>query len=386
MHVRFVLADLLKSVPSISPRTTMDPDHENWHVRQGAILTGGGKLLRQSAVHVDYLPSDLPHFHLSRGTSKQVFEAWITANRRSMSIIGCWSRPLFSGGWLESTSADTEAFNLQTPSLFIDMRFPLARSIPSSRGSFSDCTVAELRMLARQHCFGGYSLPEPTSDTKSTSAAQPLVFTRHHIVDWNYHPSYARPRPNRWWVEISDETPHGPLSFKEHSTVRDEHGVPVYMERWQRREPLLTQKYLACRKGNDMFVCVGQHFAIALDRPPTGLLVNKSDCSGGGAFFVDYLLSIGKRAEAEAYLSLEGSCGLIPDVPGPWTIRRSTLPWREGTDLLHQASFTLLFDKRKLKQLAWMGEDGRAGVWDVLECNWTEEELRAFFPQVRSKL
>lgn len=137
-------------------------DFYDWHVKQGQILTGEGKLLKQSSAFVDFLPYDLPHFHLVQGSSNEAFRRWIKLDRRSNTIIGCWSRPLFTGGFLESTEADTEAYNLQTPSLFIDMRFPKARpSSLSHRKSLEDCDVEDLRALGRQHCFAGYSLPEP---------------------------------------------------------------------------------------------------------------------------------------------------------------------------------------------------------------------------------
>lgn len=47
-------------------------------------------------------------------------------------IAGAWRRPLFVGGWTHSDgfSSDGETtFNLQTPSVFLDMRIPKAGEV-----------------------------------------------------------------------------------------------------------------------------------------------------------------------------------------------------------------------------------------------------------------
>jgi hypothetical protein len=60
------------------------------------------------------------------------------------------------------------------------------------------------------------------------------VLTRHHFIDWNYHPYHPRSRPNKWWVQVQgngkDSSGYAE-SFKEFSTVRDQNDVPVYMVR-----------------------------------------------------------------------------------------------------------------------------------------------------------
>ena len=198
-----------------------------------------------------------------------------------------------SGGWLESTSADTAAFNLQSSTMFIDMRIPTNRPRDLClRTCLQDCSDFELRILSRQHCFAGYTLPEEENDRKS---GEP-VFTRHHIVDWNYHPSFPRSRPNRWWVVLQTPTtydsatvatsstdksrctkeaePYLPASFKEFSTTRDSHGVPIYFERWQRISPLGMQRerrVVLWRPGSDSYrtavlLVIGNHFACCVDR------------------------------------------------------------------------------------------------------------------------
>lgn len=201
-----------------------------WGMKQSHILTGGGIIESRSKPGVDFTEEDLPHYLLKKKIVRQTIRKWLDQNIRSHCIVGAWGRPLFSGGWMESTDDDTESFNLQTPSIFIDMRIPVERPTLRirMRQNLGECSDFELRMLARQHCFSGYSYLEAPKDGTP-------VFTRHHIIDWNLHPAYPRSRPNRWWVETkaiskdSKGTVGATESFKEFSVIRDQYNVPVYM-------------------------------------------------------------------------------------------------------------------------------------------------------------
>lgn len=209
-------------------RAGMDTDRLlEWGSTQSHILTGGGIIETYSQPGKDFTEEDLPHFLLKKRIIRQTMRKWLDEGRKSKSIIGAWNRPIFVGGWMESSVQDTEAFNLQTPSVFIDMRIPTAR--PTSRlrvkHSLQSCSDEELRILSRQHCFAGYSLS--SLDERGNE-----VFTRHHFLDWNYHPSYPRSRPNRWWVQKKETKTHSDApteSFKEFSVIRDSNDVPVYM-------------------------------------------------------------------------------------------------------------------------------------------------------------
>ena len=386
-----------------------------WSSTQGSILTGGGELEKHSTLGVDYEESELPHFHKRERTSRKQFLAWLQENRRSFDIVGCWSRPAFAGGWRESSSADTEAFNLQTPSIFIDLRIPKARPVTQlrSRGSLSRCSDMDLRLLARQHCFAGYSLPVPDP------AGGPLHFTRHHVIDWNYHAAFPRNRPNRWFIthDAKQQRAGVASTFKEFSFVRDENGLPVYYERWARHAgDSGGSKYLAMRRKSGcpvqarrlglpstpdaLFVVVGNHFALAVDRPEPLLLPGEP--GGGGPAHVDYALSHGKRDEALNYLSLEGTYGQLwhqtpsqeeqeqpSKAPAPsWTILRSMQPWKEGTCLYRAGEKVELEfgSDGVLRRVAWRGEE-----WDVLECSFSSDELNVIFPtagnvSIRAKL
>ncbi|CAN0554677.1 unnamed protein product, partial [Ectocarpus sp. 8 AP-2014] len=54
----------------------------------------------------------------------------------------------------------------------------------------------ELRLFARRHAFAGY-----TRGAKQHGRLEGSVATRHHCIDWNYV-GEARPRPNKWRVEM----------------------------------------------------------------------------------------------------------------------------------------------------------------------------------------
>ena len=60
-----------------------------WTQLQARILTANG---RANAYFTDFKPEELPHHHLRRGTMPiltKTAPAW---------AVGCWARPLFSGG------------------------------------------------------------------------------------------------------------------------------------------------------------------------------------------------------------------------------------------------------------------------------------------------
>lgn len=420
----------------------MEPELATWQQVQGSIVTGGGQLTVHSSLDKDFVMSDLPHFLLQNNLSHDTFRRWIDADRRSFSIIGCWCRPIFAGGWAESSLHDTEAYNLQTPSLFIDMRFPLKR--PSDRlkelGPLENYSTLDLRILARQHCFSGYSLPESMSSEQYTlSQSKYPVFTRHHIIDWNLHPTFPRNRPNRWWVEVNDAG-EGSGSFKEHSIIRNKDtNLPVYFERWERIPPYPHQreKYFAARKilrqgrreRDCVLIVTGNHFALVVDRDTVAATTlsksntNSGDemkhlqrhCGGGGAAYVEYLLNpaihdaqalMENTKKARAYLDLEGSYGLVVRPTsskegvspvalqvGFWTVVRSTHPWKENQSIFGEFDFVrFTCGNKKPVKFLWTTAQGsqprdlgnqsshRYGEWEILECSFTMSELAQVFP------
>ena len=250
-------------------------NHLDWTNKQGRILTANGRAneyyTKQNGF--PFQNDELPHHHLINGNTHKVFAEWAsklsatstttTAASSSSSddgvptsttttalpdtspICGAWSRPLFCGEWEHSTSNDETVFNIQTNSLFIDLRIPKSRRsvIPTdgtdkttvtSLGQLSD---EELRLYARQHIFGGYSViskpslskPQVTMNNQKAQVDDRPCCVRHHCIDWNFV-GVGRPRPNKWWIDMH----RSEKMWKEVTFATDHHGQHYYMERWER--------------------------------------------------------------------------------------------------------------------------------------------------------
>ena len=228
----------------------MEVDYFDWNEIQRYIVNGGGSLLENWK---DFDPQKLPNYLLEKRITWKTFLNWIAKGNTSSQIVGVWKRPIFCGGWKESSFHDSIVLNFQTPSIFIDIRIPVKRNemlIKCNKNfktvnSLSECSNKELRILSRQHCFSGYSLPEPNDCKMNGVYGQ--VYTRHHIIDWNYHPKHPRPRPNQWWVELSPNNE----SYKEYSVIRDKNNnIPVYFERWDRVPGDNPSKFFAARRAS----------------------------------------------------------------------------------------------------------------------------------------
>ncbi|CAM9996574.1 unnamed protein product, partial [Discosporangium mesarthrocarpum] len=285
---------------------------EDWSAKQGRILTGGGRLNElYQPPHFPFCEDELPQYHKLNQTTWEAFRAWRSEGVGFGHIIaGAWTRPLFVGGWEHTDNAAGElVYNLQTPSIFLDMRIPKAGLAKlSHHKGFHTMSLEDLRAFARRHAFAGYtktcaagtlgspSVPGPreygvcavgaggvivteTGDREGGRAAgirgeNSFVATRHHAIDWNFV-GRLRPRPNKWRVEMG---PSGDV-WKEWGFAKDEHGQHVYMERWERlpggrgdclslrRRPSASQPSLP-----DAFLVVcGDHFGVVVDRCPPSL-------------------------------------------------------------------------------------------------------------------
>jgi len=272
------------------------------------------------------------------------------------------------GGFREHTDADTDVYNVQTPSLFIDLRFPRARDVlvsqlPSTVQCVGDLTTQQLRLLARQHCFAGYSLPDWSSGS--------LAVTRHHIIDWNYSAQFPRSRPNQWRVQLSEDR----SSFKEWSVAVDEFGQSVYMERWQRRPEDDPGRYLALYRSCGspaVLVVVGDRFAFAEDRGTCPIVDGAR--GGGCAVLADAAADCGSREALEQLVGIAGCTGLVSSGDGrmPWTIERSTHPWLEGTQLCLSAA---VLDSQSFEI------DGQR--WEMAECSMTCADVLGLLQSAR---
>jgi hypothetical protein len=88
----------------------------------------------------------------------------------------------------------------------VDVR-PYSPDGCDSRVVLSGLTLDELRALSRQHCFAGYSLVAPGQGPGEGQLEyihhKLPVCSRHHAIDWNYHPDFLRSRPNKWLYDAS---------------------------------------------------------------------------------------------------------------------------------------------------------------------------------------
>lgn len=293
--------------------------HLDWSSKQGRILTFAGRAEEFYKADM-FAEEELPHYELDHGTAQRSFLHWQeeaargkALSARGAGIVGCWSRPLFlgRGGFENTTDATEEVFNMQAPGLFIDLRIPVQRAqlVDPSRTAAgpADLSDSEIRYLARQHVFGGFSriIVEGVAgaSTKATADAADdaqCVCVRHHFIDWNYigHP---RTRPNKWSIEHPPQrrsaaagTGSNPGDIVERGTVWMEHsfaphprtGQPYYSERWARRThdaqgdgrvvSLLSRNPAskgACGRGGAkaIVIVIGQRFSYLVQPSDRGL-------------------------------------------------------------------------------------------------------------------
>eukprot|EP00053_Salpingoeca_punica_P006421 m.60791 g.60791 ORF g.60791 m.60791 type:complete len:398 (+) comp13682_c0_seq1:96-1289(+) len=383
---------------------------DDWTARQGHILTGGGLASKCYVEGRDYKsPDDLPHTHKIAGTAFPVFLQWRRQGKSNPLIVGAWSRPLFSGGWTEDSDKETAVVNIQTPSLFIDFRVPYSRPAAFARRSgFDSLSMAELRVLARQHCFAGFSLV----------SGSPPVCVRHHAIDWNPSP---RRLPNKWRIQLKADG----STFKEYCFANDEHGQAVYMERWQRldngpylalwRTPSTTSSSSSNTTSSnstsssssspyEMLLVVGNRFTYIRDRPKplpsfahadqTPSLANLADAAPDRETLVallDLECSTGTIfADVSSSSSTATAAAAAPRSNFPsWRITMSTLPWRQGRSLLTPGDVRLEKDADAPKLGAVTTPSAAAArpatvriwgePWTVFENSFTASELARIF-------
>ncbi|KAA8498497.1 hypothetical protein FVE85_6082 [Porphyridium purpureum] len=343
----------------------LDEDRERrrlaWSATQAHILTGGGRLSRyytRERFRVD----ELPHYYLLRdGAIHDVISAWLHDEQRMKKtsvqtkhvLNGAWRRTEFRGG--DYVDTDTDVFNVQAGHLFVDLRFPADRaSFGTHAKRLEDLSARELRILARQHCFAGYGI-FTRQDTSGRKEAM-NVCTRHHAIDWNYHPQFPRQLPNKWRFVLGPD--HGVqetqsandvcgvpgatfLSFEEYSVINDFLGRPLYFESWSRyprdsngARVLALRRIRRTQGGSDAaaYLCIsGVHFAYAIDERSYSRLAVKGAVAGGCANLVDAAYRDDDIQLMRDLLRIEGSYGRVDK---DWTILKSTYPWREGEKLL----------------------------------------------------
>mmetsp|Transcript_62558 Transcript_62558/g.148973 ORF Transcript_62558/g.148973 Transcript_62558/m.148973 type:complete len:354 (+) Transcript_62558:148-1209(+) len=341
----------------------------DWSAKQGYILTGGGKIEEHyNAPLFPWTKDELPHYHKMQGDTWEAFQGWKREGRSSPLVEGAWSRPLFVGGFQHTDSATEAVFNLQSASLFIDLRIPRGPNF-RGRSGFDDLTDNELKLFARRHCFAGYSL----LNHAPFSVENPPVCVRHHCLDWNFS-GKMRPRPNKWRIEMDESRE----VWKEFGYAKDLYGQHVYMERWEQLPggtgPSLALAHVVDGTRVDGILIVqGDHFNFARDRAtPQPADPRIADAPGLQAA-VDTLVDAGERALAIEHLSFQGCHGrtrAVGSLP-PWTVDCALQPWTEGKPLVAPGALSLSPDGQRV---LWGGE-----IWEVVENSFTPSGLQALF-------
>ena len=220
-----------------------------WSGRQSWILSGGGVAER---VYASFGDEELPHHYVARcGAADSVkrFFDWRSSSERRWPLVGAFRRPLFFGGGDFTTEVEENCCNVQTSSIFVDVRIPTRRDAALSEAKTKE---ERLRILSRQHAFAGITVYDA-----------PFA-TRHHLIDWNYlgrgvHAS-SRTRPNKWRVEALKNN-----TWKESSYARGDDNQSYYFELWRKRSKGAYEIALASLRGHCVFVLGGDTFAYALD-------------------------------------------------------------------------------------------------------------------------
>ena len=386
------MTEHIRAMPEKRPRAEGTEDEDvaideklDWSDKQRRILTADGKAAECYTAEngYPYKESELPHYWLSQGKEKlwKTFSGWrdmiLSRDERAMDsvqnansksrIVGAWKRPLFYGGWEHSTSETEHVFNVQTSTLFVDLRLPVKRLSRPNVGNLHDLTAQELRLYARQHCFAGFSwIQEPTNTPKGFTQ----VCARHHCIDWNYVGT-PRNRPNKWWIEIHpNET-----VWKEWAFAKDESGQHYYCERWEALSAPQKDKMVLALYQPDMggvIVVVGNHFNFCFDRPMRG--ITNTPSSSSLVDLVDQLVEQGDQDQARQWLSLEGGHGTVSS---GWIVDAAVQFWKEGKPLWSKTSaqWNRASDDQSTNDptmwwkdcsLHWEGQK-----WQIFECNLT---------------
>lgn len=356
----------LSLVPSINMNTdTTIEEHLSWTSKQGRILTGNGRATELYCAErgFPFVECDLPHYRLLKHDT--------SFSDLSLSpfspICGAWWRSYFVGGWECSTWREETVFNVQTNSLFVDLRIPTTRNVvlTSTATCLEDYTNKQLRYFARQHVFGGLSI---VSKEKGRD-----VCVRHHVLDWNFVGT-PRPRPNKWWIEPCDKSVK---KWKEWAYATDEYGQHYYCEQWERLPGgEANDTVLALRKErqsqNDdedgILVVVGNHFNYI--RGHALVSPNKYKDATSLVELVDAALEANDRETAITWLGrIRAGHGLVASSPSDetsrWMIDCAIEPWKEGTPLLSQQDEVFVEgDEVGDCSIMWNSER-----WDVFDTN-----------------
>ncbi len=223
-------------------------------------------------------------------------------------LFGCWRRAWieFADGTVDDTST---VVWLQTQSQMVDVRVAADRPDLGSRAGLHECTIDELRAIARSDSSSGYTECGPVvAGSDGLRAATATWHTRGHGV--NFQPVSAFPEP-------------GLLTWSADGTVMIERAPSgAYVEEW-RLVPGSGEVLSVSEIGSDLIYRAGDVAVLVRDRtidiPRLARLPDLVD---------EYEHD---RAMLEALLDCEFS--VAQRTGNEWLVVTSTLPWKEGTVL-----------------------------------------------------
>lgn len=384
----------------------------DWTAKQGRMITGNGKAneLYTAERGFSFVESELPHYYCftctngnDANSSTDMIDGWRSStscrSTASSPLCGVWNRVLLEGGMEHSTDDDEIVWNLQSNTLFIDLRIPTAKSLvlsslyalernANAANPLQNCSSEQLALFARQHAFSGFTwqqrLQHPNGDNDNL-----LLCTRHHCIDWNYVGT-PRSRPNKWYAEFSMDC----NTFKEWSYATDYRNQSYYTETWKRAEQPSNNEELVVVSlrisakdrhksssiSDGIIVAIGDHFNYIIDRRP------RDPCyfdlrKGDGqqqqqptnfAEYIDYALQTEDRNTVLSRLtSIDAGHGRIitsSSTKKQWIIDCALQPWKHSTALFpsFDESFILIGAGRsndvKDCQLVW-----NHTRWDIFE-------------------
>eukprot|EP00522_Entomoneis_paludosa_P007033 CAMPEP_0172445870 /NCGR_PEP_ID=MMETSP1065-20121228/5648_1 /TAXON_ID=265537 /ORGANISM="Amphiprora paludosa, Strain CCMP125" /LENGTH=575 /DNA_ID=CAMNT_0013196883 /DNA_START=384 /DNA_END=2111 /DNA_ORIENTATION=- len=405
-----------RSRPDAEDPTKTDELQLGWSDKQRRILTANGKAAEYYTAErgFPFSENELPHYWLSRGDKAlwETFSKWKQESHKGPSssvsghqtpqVVGAWKRPLFYGGWEHSSNETEHVFNVQTNTLFVDLRLPVTRLTKARAAAVSSpleklTTGHELRVFARQHCFAGFSYTQSADAavgvSKTTSSGFDQVCARHHWIDWNYVGA-PRNRPNKWWIELQPnsnsktecETQEMPQQWKEWAFATDECGQQYYCERWERlsslnasSSPLHQRAVLALHSPGGIIVVAHNHFNFCLGQSVGDHLPSTDKTSL--TEIVDDFVAQGEFDKARQWLGrIRGGHGTVSS---GWEIDAAIEFWMEGQPFWSRETVELKCSRHQKEEKSWWESctvTWNEQQWQLFECNLESfEQLQEFF-------
>lgn len=239
-----------------------------------------------------------------------------TANKKREAIMedsqpvpswfsGCWKREWIrrNGGPPDGATA---VRNIQTPTLFGDVRIPDSRPRFPHAKSLKDLTDQELTTLYSQQGFSGFT------------SLDGYIATWHHQIDY---------QPPDGTQDIGRIEQAGGSNMYEHGLDDS------YLEHWWYLSSgdgrFLGVKVLRRDSGTErvdrILSVTGDHFIFARNRT--------KDLPMADSLASLIAKTHASRATILEYLDCEVSHGFVQGGKRPWEIQYSTMPWKEGTQL-----------------------------------------------------